>query len=198
MARQRFVPIGLVIAALAGWSVWVTRAPAEAADISAQLTRAAAAEKAGNHEAAIEALEQALESVRAEAPLTVKPFLVVAQPAKFYGDYTPRANAIFQAGEPQEFYMEPKNLVYPRPAAGAYEPAFEVDLQILTADGKVVVNQAKFGSFRLPAKSAVRDIFMNLKVTLDGAPPGEYGVRFIVRDLNSKKTATVTQPITLK
>ncbi len=46
--------------------------------------------------AAIEALEQALENVRVEAPLTVKPFLHVTQPAKFYGDYTPRANAVFQ------------------------------------------------------------------------------------------------------
>jgi len=192
MVRQRLVPIGLVIAVLGSWSLWV-----EAADISAQLTRAAAAAKAGNHDAAIEALEQALESVRLEAPLTVKPFLVVAQPAKFYGDYTPRANAIFQGNEPQQFYLEPKNLVS-RTAAGSYEPAFEVDLQILTADGKVVANQARFGTFRLPAKSAVHDIYMNLKVTLDGAPPGNYSVRFVVRDLNSKKTATVTQPITLK
>jgi len=192
MVRQRLVPIGLVIAVLGGWAWWV-----EAADISAQLTRAGAAEKAGNHEAAIDALEQALESVRLEAPLTIKPFLVVSQPAKFYGDYAPRANAVFQGAEAQQYYLEPKNLVS-RTAAGAYEPAFEVDLQILTTDGKVVANQARFGTFRLPAKSAVHDIYMNLKVTLDGAPAGNYSVRFLVRDLNSKKTATVTQPITIK
>jgi hypothetical protein len=94
--------------------------------------------------------------------------------------------------------MEPKNLVYPRTAAGSYEPAFEVNLQIVTAAGKVVVTQARFGSFRLPTKNAVQDILLNLKVTLSGAPPGEYSVRFVVCDLNSKKTATVTQPITLK
>ncbi len=81
MARERFVPIGLVIAVLAGGSFWGAGAPAEAADISALLTRAAAAETAGNPAAAIEALEQALENVRVEAPLTVKPFLVVTHPA---------------------------------------------------------------------------------------------------------------------
>jgi hypothetical protein len=197
MVRERVVPIGLVIAVLAGWLLWVTRAPAEAADISAQLTRAAAAEKAGNHEAAIDALEQALESVRVEAPLVVKPFLVVARPAKFYGDYTPRANAVFTGSEEQQYYLEPKNLIS-RMASGSYEPAFEVDLQVLTADGNPVASQPRFGSFRLPAKSPVYDIYMNLKVTLEGAPAGNYNVRFIVRDLNSKKTATVTQRITIK
>jgi hypothetical protein len=94
--------------------------------------------------------------------------------------------------------MEPKNLVNSRTATGTYEPAFEVDLKILTAAGKVLVSQDRFGSVRLPTKSAVQDIFLNLKVTLSGAPPGEYRVRFVVRDLNSKKAATVTQPITLK
>ena len=47
-------------------------------------------------------------------------------------------------------------------------------------------------------RGAVQDLFLNLKVTLSGAPAGEYKVQFVVRDLNSKKTATVTQPITLK
>jgi len=190
--------IGLAIVLVSGWWLWVGYRPAEAADISALLTRAGTAEKGGDHAAAIEALEQALEKVRVEVPLTVKPFLLVTQPAKFYGDYTPRPNAVFQGGEPQQFYMEPKNLVYPRTVAGTYEPAFDVDLQILTAGGQVVVSQEKFGSLRLPTKSPVQDIFLNLKVTLSGAPPGEYRVRFVVRDVNSKKTATVTQPITLK
>ncbi|MGH9318076.1 MAG: hypothetical protein ACRD1P_13335 [Thermoanaerobaculia bacterium] len=190
--------ISLPIVLVSGWGLAMASRPAEAADISALLTRAATAEKGGDHAAAIEALEQALEKVRVEAPLTVKPFLLVTQPAKFYGDYTARANAVFQGGELQQFYMEPKNLVYPRTAAATYEPAFDVDLQVLTAGGQVVVNQERFGSFRLPTKSAVQDIFLNLKVTLSGAPPGEYKVRFVVRDTNSKKTATVTQPITLK
>jgi hypothetical protein len=169
-----------------------------AADISALLSRAGAAGKSGDHAASIAALEQALEKVRVEAPLTVKPFLLVTQPAKFYGDYTPRANAVFQGGGAQQFYLEPKNLVYPRTAAGTYEPSFEVDMKILTAAGKTVGSQERFASFRLPTKSPVQDIFLNLKVTLSGAPAGEYKVQFLVRDLNSKKTATVTQPITLK
>jgi len=180
-------------------STWaVATQPAAAADISAVLARAAAADKGGDPAATIKALEEALDTVRMAAPLIVKPIVLVTQPAKFYGDYTPRADAVFRGGEAQQFYLEPKNLVYPRTATGTYEPAFEVDLRILTAAGKVVVSQDRFGSFRLPTRSAVQDLYLNLKVTLSGAPPGEYSVRFVVRDLNSKKAATVTQPITLK
>lgn len=104
MARQRLLPIAFVIALLAGVSFSIARAPAEAADVSVLLTHAGTAAKSGDHAAAIEALEEALEKVRVEAPLTVKPFLLVTQPARFYGDYTPRANAVFQGGEPQQFY----------------------------------------------------------------------------------------------
>lgn len=195
---KRLSSIGLAIVLSSGWGLAVMSRPAGAADIGALLTRAGTAEKGGDHAASIEALEQALEKVRVEAPLSVKPFVLVTQPAKFYGDYTPRANSAFQGGEAQHFYMEPKNLVYLRTAAGTYEPAFDVDLQILTAAGQVVVSQERFGAFRLPTKSPVQDIFLNLKVTLGGAPPGEYNVRFIVRDANSKKTVTMTQPITMR
>ena len=197
MKQQNLVFLHLIAAlTISTWAV-VTQ-PAAAADISALLARAAAADKGGDPAATIKALEEALDTVRVVAPLTVKPFVLVTQPAKFYGDLAPRADAVFSGGEAQQSYLEPKNLVYPRTATGTYEPAFEVDLRILTAAGKVVVSQDRFGSFRLPTKSAVQDIVLNLKVTLSGAPPGEYSVRFIVRDLNSKKAVTVTPPITLK
>jgi len=197
MKRQK-MPFWHLMAALA-ISAWaMATQPAAAADISALLARAAAADKGGDPAATIKALEEALESVRVAAPLSVKPFVLVTRPAKFYGDLVPRADAVFGGGEAQQFYMEPKNLVYPRTAKGTYEPAFEVDLRILTAAGKILVSQDRFGSFRLPTKSAVQDLYLNLKVTLSGAPPGEYSVRFVVRDLNSKKTATVALPITLK
>lgn len=48
------------------------------------------------------------------------------------------------------------------------------------------------------SRSPVADIFMNLEVTLTGAPAGEYQVRFVVTDANSKKTVTVIHPITVK
>jgi hypothetical protein len=132
------------------------------------------------------------------APLTAKPFFLVSEPAKFYGDYKPRRDAVFQRGEQLHFYLEPKNLVYPRTDQGLYEPAFSIDLHILSAAGEVLVNQERFGFFRFSSKSPLQDIFVNLQVTLTGAPAGRYQIRFLVHDANSEKATTVTQPMTLK
>lgn len=171
--------------------------PAPAVDVDPLLSRAGAAAKGGNPAAAIEALEEALAKVRAAADLQVKPFLLVAQPARYYGDYRPRGNSVFRSGEAMQFYLEPKNLVYAR-SGEAYTPAFDVDMEVLSADGKVLGKQQKFGTLRLQSRSPVQDLFMNLKVTLTGAPPGAYEVRFVVRDTNSKKSATVAQAVTIK
>lgn len=188
--RQWVTGLFLLALVSTGW--------AQTADVGPLLGKAQTAVKAGDQAGALQALEQALERVRAGAPLTVNPFLLVTQPAKYYGDYAPRANNVFQRGEPLQFYLEPKNLVTMRASDGTYTPGFDVDLQILMAGGKVLGTQEKFGSFRLASKSPVQDIFMNLKVTLSGAPAGDYQVRLVVKDANSKKTATVTQPITIK
>ena len=188
----------LLILLASGCALTLTPQSTQAVDIDALLTRAGTAQKSGDHMTSIDALEQALDKVRVEAPLSAKPFLLVIGPAKYFGDYAARANAVFRSGEAQYFYMEPKNLVNPRTAAGTYEPAFDVDLQVLTKAGQVVASQEQFASFRLPTKSPVQDIFLNLDVKLSGVPPGEYQVRFVLRDANSKKTLTVTQPITMK
>lgn len=179
-------------------SIAATTGLAIAADIAPQLARAGAAARGSDHTAGIEALEQALEKLRLEAPLALKPFMAVSRPAKYFGDYETRRDSVFGQGEALNFYLEPKNLVYARGAAGIYEPAFEVDLEIVSSDGKSIAKQPRFGAFRLPTRSPVQDIFMNLKVTLTGAPAGQYKIRFLVRDLNSKKAATAEQPITVR
>jgi hypothetical protein len=141
--------------------------------------------------------------VRKDAPLMAKPFLLVAEPAKFYDDYTPRQETVFQRGEQLHFYLEPKNLTYPRRANGLYEPAFSIDLQILSADDQVLAEQERFGFFHFTSKTPLQDIFVNQKVTLIGAPTGDYKIRFMVHNFmvhnaNSEKTAALVQPIKLK
>lgn len=145
----------------------------------------------------IEALELSLERARAAAPMTLKPFMAVSRPAKYFGDYDARANVEYKRGDKLHFYIEPKNLVYPRSAAGVYEPAFDVDVEVRPPKGEAM-KQEKFMSMRLPTRSRVQDIYLNLTVSLGSAPPGKYNVKFTVRDANSKKVASVDQDVTLK
>lgn len=169
---------------------------ATGADIGAPLQTAASAAKAGDHAAAIAALEAALDAVRAEAPLALENFQLVSRPAALFGDFVPRKAAPFAGADELLFYLEPKNLLYPK-SGGSYKPGLEVDLAVLDAAGDVVANKEKFGAFRFASRSRLQDIYLNLTVTLNGAPPGEYTVRFVVRDLNSDKSAQVEQKITM-
>jgi hypothetical protein len=192
MPARRLVMIGLALL-LIGPAL-----SAGAADIGALLDRARAANGRGEHPAAIEALEQALEAVRAEAPLVLAAFTLVDRPAKLFGDYSASRDTTLRRGEPLQFYTEPKNLVYVRKSDGTLETTFKADVRILDAGGKMLFEQADFGSWKFASRSRVQDVFMNLKLTMSGAPAGDYTVEFTVRDGNSSKTARATQRVTLK
>ena len=149
------------------------------------------------HAADIESLERQLEQARDAAPMVIKSFMTVAKPAQYFGDYEPRKDKVFRRGEKLHFYGEPQNLAFPKNAKGLFEPAFEVDMEIGGPDGKTM-KQAKFVSFRLPTRSRVQDIFLNLSLSLTSAPPGKYNIKFIVRDMNSKKSAAADTDVTIK
>ena len=172
--------------------------PSAQADVAALLDQAEAAAARKEHAKVVAALEEALTEARREAPLTASPFLVVNEKAAMYGGYTPRRDAVFGGDDEMRFYLEPKNLVYPRRGDGTYAPAFTVDYEILDATGDVVSRGDKFGDFGFTSKSRLQDIYVNLGLSLKGAPPGKYTVRFTLRDKNSPKTAILTQPFTWK
>jgi hypothetical protein len=145
----------------------------------------------------IESLERQLDQARDAAPMVIKSFMAVAKPAQYFGDYEPRKDNVFRRGEKLYFYGEPKNLAFPKNAKGLFEPAFEVDVEIGGPDGKSM-KQTKLMSFRLPTRSRVQDIFLNLSLSLSSAPPGKYNVKFIVRDMNSTKSAAAATDVTIK
>ena len=145
----------------------------------------------------IDALEKQLEKARDAAPMVVKSFMTVSRPAKYYGDYEPRANNTFPRGEKLHFYAEPKNLTMPKNAKGEFEPALEVDIEVKPEKGDVQ-RVPKFLSMKIPSKSRIQDLYLNMTISLGEAPAGKYNLKFTVRDLNSKKTANMSQDVVLK
>lgn len=144
----------------------------------------------------VEALERQLEKAREAAPMVVKPFVAVSRPAKYFGDYEARPNNTYRKGEKLHFYAEPKNMVMSK-GGGMYEPALEVDIEVAPEKGEAH-KQPRFLSMKIPSKSRIQDLYLNMTVSLDNAPPGKYNIKFIVRDLNSKKSATVAQDVVFK
>lgn len=144
----------------------------------------------------VEALERQLEQARDAAPMVIKSFTAISRPAEYFGNYEPRKNNVFKRGEKLYFYGEPKNILPAKNAKGLFELAFDVDMEI--AGPGDTSKKMKMMTFRLPSRSRVQDIFLNLSLSLDNAPAGLYHVKFIVRDLNSKKTAAVDTDVTIK
>ncbi|HUP98092.1 MAG TPA: hypothetical protein VM073_09130 [Usitatibacter sp.] len=145
----------------------------------------------------IEALEKQLEDLRNAAPMEIKPFMAVKRAPQYFGDYEPRADNVYKRGEELLFYGEPKNLMLQKDAKGVYQPAFDVDVEI-KGPGDASMKKDKFMTFKLPTRSRVQDIFLNLTLSLGQAPAGKYNVKFTVRDLNSKKVASAASDIVLK
>lgn len=145
----------------------------------------------------IEALEAQLDKAREAAPMTIRNFMLVTRPAKYFGDFEARKGNTYTKGEKLHFYAEPRNLVLVKNAAGVFEPALEVDIEVGPEKGEAH-KQAKFMSVKIPTRSRIQDIYLNLAVSLDNAPPGKYIVKFVVRDMNSKKSATVVQDVIFK
>ena len=146
----------------------------------------------------VDALEKQLEKARDAAPMVVKSFMAVARPAKHYGDYEQRPNNTFTRGEKLYFYAEPKNLAMPRNAKGEFETALEVDIEVKPEKGGSPAKLPKFLSMKIPSRSRINDLYLNMTVSLGEAPAGKYNLKFTVRDLNSKKTADITQDVILK
>jgi hypothetical protein len=121
----------------------------------------------------------------------------VKQPAQYFGGYDPRGNANFKSGDEMHFYAEPRNLVFPKGGNGKYTIAFAVDQEVTDSGGKTL-KKNDFQQFKIDSRSRIQDLFLNLTVSLTGAPAGKYNVKFRIRDKNSKKSAEFAQDIVLR
>jgi hypothetical protein len=144
----------------------------------------------------VDALERQLDKAREAAPMTIRNFMLATRPAKYFGDFEARGGNQVGKDENLNFYAEPRNLVM-KQQGGVYEAALEVDIEVAPEKG-TPHKQAKFMSVRIPSRSRIQDLYLNMAVSLGGAPPGKYTIRFVVRDLNSKKTATAAQEVFVK
>jgi hypothetical protein len=144
----------------------------------------------------VDALEAQLDKAREKAPMTIRNFMLSTRPAKHFGDFESRSGNVVGKDEKLNFYAEPRNLV-PKFSNGVYELGLEVDIEVKPEKGEAQ-KQAKFMAVRIPSRSRVQDLYLNMAVSLGGAPPGKYNVKFVVRDANSKKSATVAQDVVIK
>ena len=127
--------------------------------------------------------------------MVVNPFFAVSR-RRSTSATTRRARTTRSAGARSSTSTASRRTCDARNAKGLYEPALRGRHGGEAREGPVAHEAAQVHVVRFPAeRSRVQDLFLNLALSLGEAPPGKYNIKFMVRDLNSKKTADVAQDV---
>ncbi|HLQ27481.1 MAG TPA: hypothetical protein VK138_16575 [Acidiferrobacterales bacterium] len=166
-----------------------------ASPLSKLLTEAESAYEKKDYQAAIGKLTEAQEQIRNEAPLELANVILVAQKAQGMGQgIKPRPNNRYRAGQEILVYLEPQNYGI-RSQSGGYHAQLVLDLLVKEPAGKQLFEQKAFGRFPVDTARLVRDLYLNVTVTLTGAPAGKYLLEVVAHDVVGDKSANVTIPV---
>jgi hypothetical protein len=127
-------------------------------------------------------------------PLTQKTVVFVTSKPTAYGAYDVRPNNIFKPNEPVLTYAEPVGYLWKTVAPGTYQFGLNIDFLIMSPDGKVLGGKENFMHYAQASHERNTELMLNLTLSVNGAPPGDYIVRYTVHDQNSNKVSTFQQP----
>ena len=146
---------------------------------------------------AYEAARQALLSIWAELPLTVRNTTLTEGPATGYGNYTPRSGSEFKAGEKIEVYVEVLGYGWKDNGDGTQSELLDADLNLLNATGQTVASQEKFLTADIKSRQKLLETYLTLDATLTSFDPGAYKLQYVLHDRAGGKDTTFEVPITL-
>jgi len=146
---------------------------------------------------AYEAARQALLSIWAELPLTVRNTTLTEGPATGYGNYTPRSGSEFKAGEKIEVYVEVLGYGWKDNGDGTQSELLDADLNLLNATGQTVASQEKFLTADIKSRQKLLETYLTLDATLTSFEPGSYKLQYVLHDRAGGKDTTFEVPITL-
>jgi hypothetical protein len=153
--------------------------------------------KAGQPADAYKALNDAAIEAWLQAPLAFHRYLLVAAPAKSYGSYSPRETDVFDGKTPLLFYAEPTGFGWAKDGE-LYRIDLSIDFSLKTAAGEALGEQKDFQTFKVESRDRVREMFLNLTLTLNGAPDGQYVGTFTVHDNATGKSGSFDVPFEIK
>lgn len=185
-------PLSMAFAAL-----MILNLPASAGEAVQLATQAEAQSSKGDHSAAIETMRQALLKVWAQSKLAVRNPTFVARKASGYGIFDARPSNVFKQDEKMLVYVEPVGYEWSS-ADGIFRSNLSADVQIKSADGKVLGGQEAFGRFNLASRTQNTEYFINLTYSFTGLAPGEYLVGTILHDKIGGTTTSFDLPFEVK
>lgn len=160
--------------------------PVCAGDLVAEAEKAEKALAAGQVQAAVDALETALDAVWKASPLTFRKAVFVTATPTGFGAYLPRKDAVFTPGEPLLVYAEPIGFAWKADGDG-YACDLVMDVALRDDKGAVIFEKREMGRMALKSRARNHEFMMKLDLAIRGLPAGSYGLDGIVRDEVSQK-----------
>lgn len=140
---------------------------------------------------------QALDAAWQQAPLSFAALAFTDGPSTGYGRYTPRADAVFAAGDTLTVYAEPVGFGHEETAEG-YGVRLTAGFELLNTSGQVLAEQTGFADLRADSRNRLREFHATLSFAFEGLRPGDYRLVATLTDTVSGKTASGELPFTIR
>ncbi len=146
---------------------------------------------------AYDAVRTALYRVWDELPLTVRNPTLTSDAAIGYGVYQPREGQSYAAGETVHVYAELLGYGVVTGKDKLLTRKLAADLSLLDAEGQLRATSRDFFQSETQSRQRTLETYLAFTARLSDFAPGEYRLRFDVRDLVSGKATQFELPITL-
>jgi hypothetical protein len=144
----------------------------------------------------VDALRQAVTDAEEKMPLTVRRAIFVTEAAPVIGAWTERPSNVFKAGEDIRTYVEPVGYTW-KPRGDMFDFGVNVDFVVKSANGKILGGQENFSHVMFSNHMKIQELMLNLRLSPDGFPPGQYVVEYKLHDQGSDKVTSVALPFTV-
>ncbi|GAA0778894.1 hypothetical protein E1180_19405 [Roseibium denhamense] len=159
---------------------------------AAQAQTASVAEPAAAFSSARSAYVEAWES----SGLAFAKALLTETKSNGFGQYSPRADADFAAGDPLYVYAEPVGYAFAQTGTGqSYQ--LTASYKLLNGSGQVLAEQQNFAEFSGSGRSLQLQLSAGLSFEFSGLPGGEYQLETMFTDTVGQQSASFTLPFTV-
>ncbi|WP_321499234.1 hypothetical protein [Breoghania sp.] len=139
----------------------------------------------------------ALATAWSQAPLSFTTTTFTTGPARGFGDYAPRADAVFAPGEAINVYAEPIAFGY-GDRDGLVSVALVVGFELRNTSGQILASNSDFARLTAETRNPVREFPASLSYRFDGLNVGDYVLVTHFQDANSDKSASFSLPFSVK
>ena len=170
---------------------------AQAGDVAKLAEEAETLITKGDGLGAYDKMRQSLAAASDSIPFDIRKAFFVSEKPLMFGSYDRVASNEFPKGSSLITYAEPIGLSWITNGGGVTS-AFTVDFELRNPAGELLAEQKAFGNFKIDSREPLFEIFTPLTLDVSAVPSGDYVLKYVFNDTNSKKATSIEQRFKLK